>query len=164
MAKKSKKLGKIYILRNPYHADALIKIGKTTRVSEKRAKEISLGTGVPVDFEVVYEEDVFDCDLAEKIVHEKLNDNRINPRREFFQLPLNQAVKVVFETCLRVNERYKKEQLHRLVIVIDHARMPHSIVSDLADCLRNHLGDENSVYLVYEGSESRALVKLSDSW
>jgi hypothetical protein len=52
-------------------------------------------TGVPGPFEVLYEEDVFDIDLAEKLAHEALDGFRANPFREFFRLPLKIAVREV---------------------------------------------------------------------
>ena len=70
-----------------------MKIGRTSRVSEARAKEISVGTGVPLEFEVLYEEDVFDCIQAEKIIHKILRTERINAKREFFRLPLKRLLR-----------------------------------------------------------------------
>lgn len=86
--------GYIYILRNPLHKDALVKIGFTRTSSELRASALSKSTGVPYEYEVIYEEEVIDCELAERIIHERLHLYRVNPRREFFLLPLKDAGKL----------------------------------------------------------------------
>ena len=57
--------GIIYFMRNPYHAQGLVKVGLTTRVSEERTRELSAATGVPSEFEVMYEEHVADAALAD---------------------------------------------------------------------------------------------------
>ncbi|MBA3017886.1 MAG: hypothetical protein FP811_07035, partial [Desulfobacteraceae bacterium] len=49
-----KENGWIYILTNPSLQENLIKIGKTSRTPEERAKELSAPTGVPAEFEIVY--------------------------------------------------------------------------------------------------------------
>lgn len=104
------KPGRIYILRNPLHQDALVKIGYTQGASEERSSDLSKPTGVPYPFEVMYEEDVADCELAERLIHQSLFSYRSNPRREFFQLPLKLAVRTVFEICLRVNSELIAEK------------------------------------------------------
>ncbi len=86
--------GYIYILINP-SMPGLVKIGKTSRESEKRADELSRSSGIPTPFIVAYEEEVTDCDLVEKIIHEKLEKYRLSTNREFFSLELKHAVKVV---------------------------------------------------------------------
>jgi len=108
--------GKIYILRNPYLKDALVKIGRTRCFSEQRADEISRATGVPGPYEVLYEEDVRDCKLAEALIHIRLLKYRVNPRREFFRLPLKLAVRKVFEVCMELNKDVRPHEERRLVI------------------------------------------------
>jgi len=90
--------GYIYILINPAMKD-LLKIGKTTRSPEERAVEISQGTGIPTPFVVAYEEQVHDCDLAERIIHDRLKEYRYSRDREFFQIPLKDAVRVAREVA-----------------------------------------------------------------
>jgi hypothetical protein len=157
------KAGKIYILRNPCLRDAIVKIGRTSRISEKRAKEISGSTGVPQDFEVLYEEDVFDSQLAEKLVHERLIGNRVNPKREFFQLPLKLAVKTVFETCLEVNAGALEDASTRIVIITNENRGKY-LVQQLAEVLSSHKGGSVGVYMLMEFEKTRALFKIGDEW
>jgi hypothetical protein len=86
--------GYIYILVNPA-MQGVVKIGKTTRTPEDRAKELSVATGVPFDFHVGYEKLVKDCDLAENLIQEKLKEKRTAKNREFFTLSLKEAIQAV---------------------------------------------------------------------
>lgn len=158
-----KRAGKIYILRNPYLKDAVVKIGRTSRVSEVRAKEISGSTGVPYEFEVLYEEDVLDSKLAEKVIHEKLSGERINPHREFFRVPLKKAVKAVFETCLQVNKRAAKAATARIVIVVSPAHSK-TLVQQMAEVLTMHKAGKIEVYILYQSKNAEALIKIGEEW
>jgi len=148
--------GKIYILRNPYHKDALVKIGRTSRISETRAKEISAGSGVPADFEVLYEEDVFDCVEAERIIHESLHLHRVNKKREFFQLPLKQAVTTVFQTCLRINDKAKQEIGDRLIIFFEDSALAQAFTK-VKETIAVKPG-KTPVHLVLETRNSKQVV------
>lgn len=88
--------GVIYILINP-SMPSLVKIGKTTRVPEERAIELSGTSGVPTKFFVAYEVSVSDCDAAEKDIHNRLSNFRVNDGREFFNMPLKTAIQSVME-------------------------------------------------------------------
>lgn len=96
-------LSYIYVLTNPTMND-IVKIGKTTRTPEDRARELSRGTGVPVDFQVAYEHSVQDCDLVEKMIHRKLAQYRVSNNREFFQLSLKDAIDAVRSVAAEVEE------------------------------------------------------------
>jgi len=68
--------GSIYILKNPAFREAnMLKIGRTERPVGQRAKKL-FTTGLPDPFDVVYEQDVPECVLAENLVHEELKDYR----------------------------------------------------------------------------------------
>ena len=155
--------GRIYILRNPYFKDAVIKIGRTKRASEARASEISAVTGVPSDFEVLYEEEVLDISLAEQLIHKKLRGARINPRREFFRVPLKDAVKAVFETCLKVNKSALKNASTRIIIVM-RGDFEQNTRNKLAEILCAYRGKKVAVYIYYQGYEANALLRLGDIW
>jgi hypothetical protein len=101
--------GSIYILENPALRENMLKIGRTEGTPQKRAKQL-FKTGLPDEFIVSYEEDVPDCVLAEKLVHEKLDRYRYNPRREFFVLPLQEAISAVQEVIQR--EIYQNPKSH----------------------------------------------------
>ena len=87
--------GYIYIMVSPALSQNFLKIGKTTRTPERRAHELSIGTGVPMRFYVAFDILVSDCHLVEKIVHEKLINFRSSSNREFFELPLKEAIQMI---------------------------------------------------------------------
>ena len=89
--------GFIYILVNPAFRLNFLKIGKTTRLPDSRAEEITNATGVPMRFYVVYEIKVSNCHLVEKLVHSRLAKYRVANNREFFELPLKDAIAVIEE-------------------------------------------------------------------
>ena len=74
----------------------LVKIGLTERTSKARAKELR-GTGVPDDFIVVYDELVTDCEFVELRLHQRFDDYRYQPNREFFQIPVREAIRGLME-------------------------------------------------------------------
>jgi hypothetical protein len=77
--------GFIYILLNRA-LPGLVKIGKTTKLPEKRAAELSTSSGVPLPYQVYYAVRVSDCHEAEKIIHKGLAEFRDNLAREFFNI------------------------------------------------------------------------------
>lgn len=84
--------GYVYILTNPALPAHYLKIGKTTRDPYIRAGEISRHTGVPVEYDVAFSIWTSDCHQLEKNIHRYLDKQRINQRREFFALPLTEAI------------------------------------------------------------------------
>lgn len=101
--------GYIYILTNASFAGNVLKIGKTTRSVERRAKELSDKTGMPKAFSIAYSVKVPDCDKAEQTIHSELDRYRTNAKREFFELTLEQAIEVVWAVA-------EKQIMHRLAI------------------------------------------------
>jgi T5orf172 domain len=87
--------GFVYILLNPSFPDQ-IKIGLTTGTSERRAKQL-WSTGVPTPFIVVYDELVSDCELVESRLHERFSGYRVSSGREFFRVPVREAVRALQE-------------------------------------------------------------------
>ena len=90
----------VYVLINPA-LRGLLKIGRTSRSPEERAQELSTSTGVPQAFIVAYECIVSDGNAAEKLIHDELarEGYRINNSREFFEVPLKVAIKVIDRVC-----------------------------------------------------------------
>ncbi len=86
--------GYIYILQNPSLSESHLKIGRTERDPDERAAEISRATGVPTPFEVVWWSESVDCHLAESILHRHLDPYRTNTTREFFDLEIDEAIRV----------------------------------------------------------------------
>ena len=94
--------GYVYILINAA-IPGLVKVGKTEREPEERAKELSCGTGIPTPYCVAYEEWFADCSAAEEFVHTLLTANgyRVADNREFFSAPVKVAIKAVIEAKAR---------------------------------------------------------------
>ncbi|MGA5039271.1 GIY-YIG nuclease family protein [Streptomyces capoamus] len=97
--------GVIYILANSL-IPGVLKIGRTNRESTERAREISRATGVPTEYEVIYDQIVSDASAAEKELHSLLRIYRVNSQREFFRIPTREAIRHVQDICARypVNE------------------------------------------------------------
>jgi hypothetical protein len=84
------RIGFVYVMINPA-LRGLVKIGLSERTPEQRAKELR-GTGVPDDFIVIYYELVTDCNFVEKRLHARFDEYRHQPNREFFRIPIRQAI------------------------------------------------------------------------
>lgn len=87
--------GYIYILHNPSLRDESLKIGITTRTPNIRAAELSRKTGVAQEYVVAYQRWIMNPKEAEAKIHTYLNRYRINNKREFFQFPLEDAIRAV---------------------------------------------------------------------
>lgn len=87
--------GFVYIMINPAMR-GLVKIGLTERTPIERAKDLR-GTAVPDDFVVIYDELVTDCEFVEKRLHARFDDYRYQPNREFFQVPIREAIRGLME-------------------------------------------------------------------
>lgn len=95
--------GFIYILRNPIMGNNIFKIGLTRNNVDYRAEQLSK-TSVPDRFYKVQEWYVKDCVDAEKKIHEILNDYRVDPRREFFEVNYDKAVAVIVQVVESLNK------------------------------------------------------------
>jgi hypothetical protein len=84
----------IYILSNPSIPN-LLKIGYTNLTPELRAKQISSSTGVATPFKIEWALKCFDGLLFEGEIHKALEDYRITNQREFFQIDLEEAKKII---------------------------------------------------------------------
>jgi len=98
----TKNAGKIYIMRNGNLRDNIYKIGLTTKNTDERARQLSK-TSVPDKFFVMREWNVKDCFLAEKTIHKLLENNRIDKRREFFQIDMRIANDVIDSVINEIN-------------------------------------------------------------
>lgn len=77
-----------------------VKIGRTNRSADDRARELSAFTGIPTPFIVAYEIEVSDSSVAERAIHDALGDAnfRTSANREFFYVPVRQAIQIVNST------------------------------------------------------------------
>lgn len=88
--------GILYVLTNERMPD-LVKIGIVERGStaadlQKRVTEISGTTGVPLPFEVHYAVRLRDPRRLERKLYRLFGEERVNPRREFFEVDPEKAV------------------------------------------------------------------------
>ena len=95
--------GFIYILSNDLYSKKILKIGKTTRNTYVRNKELSSATGIPNDFTIEYSEWVKDVHLCELKIHKELDQYRVG-KKEFFELSLSRAKKVARSICDQINK------------------------------------------------------------
>ncbi|MBJ6802772.1 DUF6157 family protein [Geomonas propionica] len=87
------KRGYVYILVNPAFT-GFVKIGKTINDPEDRARQLSVGSGVPAPYAVAWDALVNDCDYVERLIHQQLTEFRSRKDREFFATPLKTAIAV----------------------------------------------------------------------
>ena len=92
----------VYVLTNITMPN-LLKIGFTAKTPDKRAEQISRGTGVPVKFTVEYAFKCFNGEALEGEIHKYLKPYRVNNQKEFFQISLEEATK----TIELLGQRYK---------------------------------------------------------
>lgn len=81
----------IYILTNEA-MPGYVKIGKTSTSLEQRIRELSASTSIPLPFTCFYACTVHNATFVEHQLHDAFDDNRINPRREFFQISPERVV------------------------------------------------------------------------
>ena len=86
--------GFVYVLVNPSIPD-LFKVGMTERSPEERAREVSVGTGVPTPFEVLAAAPSGNPAEDERSVHSVLSDARVGDDREFFSGDALRIIQVV---------------------------------------------------------------------
>jgi hypothetical protein len=86
--------GIVYILTNPAIPD-MIKIGITTHEDVKMRMAQIYTTGVPLPFECVYAAKVANYEKVEKALHIAFGPNRVNPKREFFEIDAAQAIAII---------------------------------------------------------------------
>ena len=72
-----------------------VKIGKTSTSLEQRVRELSSSTSIPLPFTVFYACTVRDATFVEHQLHDAFDDNRVNPRREFFNIDPERVVAAV---------------------------------------------------------------------
>lgn len=69
-----------------------VKIGKTSTSLEQRIRELSCSTSVPLPFTCFYACTVKDSSFVEHQLHDAFDNNRVNPRREFFKITPERVV------------------------------------------------------------------------
>lgn len=83
--------GLVYLLTNP-SMPGLVKIGITFNEDVKIRMMQLYSTGVPLPFECAYAAKVKDPQKVELAFHTAFSPNRINPKREYFEIEPAQAI------------------------------------------------------------------------
>lgn len=162
--------GYVYIMMNPSY-NGMIKVGKTTKDPDERAKELSSATGVATPFIVVFKRLFNNCHTAEKIAHGILEERgcRVNDSREFFAIDIPDAINVILQ--IPDEEYYEEDD--------DLFEGKEEIDEDLGEYFydmgeKYYFGyddtfvDEDVALLYYEKSASlgysRAYEKMGEVW
>lgn len=104
--------GWVYVLTNE-RVPGLVKIGKTSKVPEIRAKEVSK-TGVPGQWVVVYKAFVPDYSNVERIVHDKLKAAGQHDSKEYFTCKPFEAIRHIRDST-KIKFQESKEDLDRKI-------------------------------------------------
>lgn len=73
----------------------IIKIGRTNLEDVKSRMAQLYTTGVPLPFLCEYAAIVKDMDKVERALHTAFGPNRLNPRREYFEIDASQAIAII---------------------------------------------------------------------
>lgn len=76
----------------------VVKVGRTRDQTKARARQL-YSTGVPKEFVVLWQELVHDSDEVEEQLHERFKASRVNPRREFFEIEPQEAIRALMEVA-----------------------------------------------------------------
>ena len=133
--------GYIYALKNKSFEDYVIKIGRTVREPDTRAREMYSGaSGVPEPFDIAFACRVSDCVEAEKRVHNKLQVYRRNRDREFFIIPIQVVRRVILDICQGIEKSLGSSIKNLIVIDIQNL--------DELDCASDNVCNDNSSDLI----------------
>ena len=84
----------VYVLSNPT-MPGYVKIGFTDKTPEERASQLSKSTGVILPFKVEWAFHCYNAEALEKEIHRHLEGSRITGNREFVDVSLDEAKKVI---------------------------------------------------------------------
>ncbi|SNB31228.1 conserved hypothetical protein [Flavobacterium psychrophilum] len=104
------KKGFIYILSNNSLKENLFKIGKTSKSTSQRIKQLSSSTSIPESFEILHEFEFSDLNWAEREVHKELDKYRYNRKKEFF----NCEIEIAKSAILKIQVIDKENQINLL--------------------------------------------------
>lgn len=107
-APSSENSGFIYVMRSAAHEKNIFKIGLTRRTSDIRSAELSRSTSSPDQFLVVEDFAVSNCLVAERAIHQRLAEYRINPGREYFRAPYGVIRKAIQATLSELEADSKR--------------------------------------------------------
>ena len=134
----SEKYEIVYVLRNEAMPN-LIKIEKTQRKDLQARMSELYSTGVPFPFECLWAGEVRDCSRIESLIHNAFRHNRVNPKREFFNIEPDQVIPLLQELAINeltfdvdkaLNQGVSKEeqdapkQFHRPMLNFEEMNIP----------------------------------------
>jgi hypothetical protein len=93
--------GYIYLMGSAHLPDGVYKMGKTRRTPRERAAGLS--TSVPGRFEVLSHRAVIDVAEAERLLFDLLAEHRVVDNREFFEVELEMAQRIMDYTADVIN-------------------------------------------------------------
>jgi hypothetical protein len=117
----------IYVLENAL-MPGLVKIGRTERSVSERVGELSSHTGVPISFTVIKEYAVENSGEAEKIIHERLSDFRVNDNREFFKIDVDDAMEIIESLLPKTEMRRDYDREDEIVDIIIPEKLSYIVV------------------------------------
>ena len=100
------KVGYVYILTNPSFREDWVKIGKSSRPVDVRAKELD-NTAVPLPYDIYAILRTTKFNEVERLVHktiDRLTDLRIRQGREFFNIKPAQALDILRDISLTLDD------------------------------------------------------------
>lgn len=100
----------VYVLSNPLYSGGVLKIGFTSSTPELRKQTIDSSTGVPLPFTVEYAKQCINGRQLEQAVHRYFSRERVNPTKEFFQVPLQKAIEVIEQIHDQLESQYTKTE------------------------------------------------------
>lgn len=98
--------GYVYVLVDPAFP-SLVKVGKTTKDPERRARDLSTGSGVPAPYVVAWAALVTDCHEVERLIHQELAHARARRDREFFAIAPSKAISIARSIAGRFSTPWK---------------------------------------------------------
>lgn len=136
--------GYIYVLINP-SLNGIVKIGKTQSSPDEQAKELSSATGVVTPFTVAYSSYIKYSDAAEVFVHSRLEDYRLPDNREFFEVPVQEAIEAVKEAekSLGVIPEPSTNKDLKFLQMATRPLAPYKVIFHSANAYFYGLGDTN---------------------
>ncbi|MCR4915596.1 MAG: GIY-YIG nuclease family protein [Prevotella sp.] len=102
----NKEKGFVYILTNKSFRDDWVKIGKSSRPVDVRSKELD-NTAVPLPFDIYATMETCKYAEVERIIHkqiDRLTDLRIRQNREFFNVEPAQALEILLDQALAIDD------------------------------------------------------------
>ena len=100
------KVGYVYILTNPSFREDWVKIGKSSRPVDVRAKELD-NTAVPLPYDIYAILQTAKYNEVERLVHktiDRLTDLRIRQGREFFNIQPAQALDILRDISVTLDD------------------------------------------------------------